>query len=303
MKGVFFIPHPSSLILTRTDWPPGKETAMRWSLAWMFGLALAVAAVGCRSCDRVEAELRARDRELRNLKDELDRTKAYANGLQAELNVEHGLAPPAWTDPAVTPYPVRSLVLGKQTAGLENNYGSGDQALQVVVEPHDAEDQAVKVPGTLVVQALEITPEGAKKPLSTWEVSADHVRRSWHSGLLSTGYTIVLPWKTCPTTEKLRVVVQFKLPDGRMFEADKDIAIHLPPPGSRPMPPSPDLAPVPQADETILPAPRRAEPPEGGPSISNHSSTYLQPVQMEKPDAGQKPPVWRVVEPRQTPPE
>jgi hypothetical protein len=275
---------------------------MRWSLACMFGLALAVAAAGCRNCDRVEAELRGRDRELRDLKDELDRTRAYANGLQCEVNAVHGLAPPVWTDPAVTPYPIRSLALGKQTSGLENNYGSGDQALQVVVEPHDAEDQAVKVPGTLVVQALEITPEGAKRPLSMWEVSAEQLRRSWHSGLLSTGYTIVLPWKTCPTTEKLRVVVEFKLPDGRTFEADKDIAIHLPPPGSRPLAP-PTLTPVPLTEEKILPMPRRVDPPESGPSISNHASTYLQPVQMEKREAaGEKQPVWRVVEPRPTPP-
>jgi hypothetical protein len=276
---------------------------MRWSLAWMLGLALAAAAAGCRSCDRVEAELRARERELREIKEELDRTKAYANGLQTELNSEHGLPPPVWTDPPVTPYPMRSLVLGRQTSGLESNYGSGDQALQVVVEPHDAEDQAVKVAGNLVVQALEITPEGAKKPLSTWEISAEQLRRSWHSGLLSTGYTVVLPWKTCPTTERLRVVAQFKLPDGRTFEADKDIVIHLPPPGSRPVPP-PEQTPIPQAEEKILPLPRRVDPPETGPRISNHASTYLQPVLLQKqasPNDGQ--PTWRVVEPRPSKPD
>src|SRR5207248_3096268 len=142
-------------------------------------------------------------------------------------------------------------------------------------EPHDAEDQAVKVPGSLLVTALEITPEGGKRPLSTWEIPPDQLRRSWHSGLLSTGYTLVLPWKTPPATEKLRVVAQFKVPDGRVFEADKDVTIHLPPPGSRPGP-SPTLPPEPMP-EPILPAPRRVVPEASGPSISNKPASYAQP--------------------------
>ena len=63
------------------------------------------------------------------------RTRAYNNGLQAELNVEHGLPPPVYGEPPVTAFPIRSLVLGRQTGGREDGYGSGDQALQVVVEP------------------------------------------------------------------------------------------------------------------------------------------------------------------------
>src|SRR5258708_9337118 len=172
----------------------GKDSAMRWSQACMFGLALAVTAAGCRSCDRVESELRARETELRELKEEWDRTRAYNNGLQAGLHDVSGAPPPISGEPPVTTYPVRSLVLGRQTGGREDHAGSGEQLLQVVVEPHDAEDQAVKVPGSLLVHVLEITAEGAKRPLSTWEISSEQLRRSWHSGLLSTGYTFVLPW-------------------------------------------------------------------------------------------------------------
>ncbi len=279
---------------------------MRWSLACMFGLALAVAAGGCRTCDRVEAELRTRDRELREAKEELDRSRAYSNSLQIELNAERGVPPPYCNDPPVAAYPVRSIVLGRQTGGREDGYGTGDQALQVVVEPHDAEDQAVKVPGSLLIHALEITPEGAKRPLCTWEVPGEQLRRSWHSGLLSTGYTLVLPWKTWPTTEKLRVVAQFKLPDGRVFEADKDVVIHVPPPGQRPVPTLPAADPeltAPPGGEKLLPMPRRVDPPTAGPSISNHQSTYMQPVRGERLVGPDGQPAWRVVEPRSHVPE
>jgi hypothetical protein len=263
----------------------------------MFGLALAVTAAGCRSCDRVESELRARETELREVKEELDRSRAYANGLQAELSAVSGIPAPISGQPPITAYPIRSLVLGRQTGGREDHSGSGDQLLQVVVEPHDAEDQAVKVPGSLVVQALEITPEGAKRPLSTWEVPSDQLRRSWHSGLLSTGYTIVLPWKRCPTTEKLRVVAQFKLPDGRVFEADKDVTIHVPPQPQQPLLP-PEPVPIAEPDEKTLPTPRRVDPPASGPSISNKPPPHVQPVRGEQETPPGLQPVWRIVEPR-----
>jgi hypothetical protein len=286
---------------------------MRWPHAWILGLALAIAAAGCRTCDKVETELRAREKELREVKDELYRTRAYNNGLQAELSTVTGGPPPSCGEPPVTAYPIRSLVMGRQTGGRDDSSGSGDQALQVVVQPMDAENQAVKIPGSLLITAAEITPEGAKRPLSQWEIPGEQLRHSWQDGLLTHGYVLVLPWKTCPTTEKLRVIAQFKVPDGRVFEADKDVTIHVPPSSPRPafpvssgpitvVPGPPELIPAPTppptAGELILPSPRRVEPSTSGPSISNKPATYLQPVQLERtgPD-GQ--PIWRVVDKRE----
>ena len=48
-------------------------------------------------------------------------------------------------------------------------------------------------------------------------------------GLLSIGYMIQLPWKTPPRIETIRVVVRFILPDGRAYEADKDLKVRLMP--------------------------------------------------------------------------
>ena len=70
-------------------------------------------------------------------------------------------------------YPLRSLALGRQTGGLDEDGRPGDEALQVLVEPRDADGHTLKVPGTLVIRTLEITPEGIKKPLSAWEISGD----------------------------------------------------------------------------------------------------------------------------------
>jgi len=238
---------------------------MRCLVASCFGLALVVAVGGCRSCDRVESELRARENDVRELRDEVDRCSIYNQTLQHELRSlrgELGL-PPADGQPTAA-YPVQTLVLGRQTGGRSNDSCPGDDALQIQVEPHDPEGQSIKAPGSLLVQAQEITKEGSKRPLSSWEVSPEQLRRSWRNGLLTTGYVVNLPWKVWPSTEKLRVSVVFQLPDGRVFEADKDVVIHPPQAGDHRPPP----APVPDAPagpplepETPLPPPRPVEPP------------------------------------------
>jgi hypothetical protein len=239
-------------------------------------LFAAAAACGCRShsCELVESQLHAREADVQLLRGELDRAHAINHDLQAQLLAARA-GPPAYPPgepcpPAAAAYPVHTLTLGRQTGGYDADGCPGDEALQVVLEPRDADNQTVKVPGTAVVQALEVTPEGIKKPLSTWEVSEDDLRRSWRSGLLSTGYALVLPWRMWPSTEKLRVVVQLRTADGRLFEADKDVSVRLAP-GAPPPAPPPAAPPGPPT----LPPPRPDDPAPAGP--------VLDPASLEKP--------------------
>src|SRR5205823_5874787 len=95
----------------------------------------------------------------------------------------------------------------------------GDEALLVVVEPRDEQDQRIKAPGAVHVEALEVNSEGLKSPLSSWDVLPEQLRRAWREGLFGTGYYVILPWKVWPTCPQLRVVVRFTLSDGRAFEA------------------------------------------------------------------------------------
>jgi hypothetical protein len=229
-----------------------------WAV-WFVAAALAGCG-GCRSnCHLVESELRTREMQVRELREELDGIRAHNQALEIELRALRGdgctVLPGPGPVPAIIPpaYPVRSLSLGRQTGGHPSDCGAGDDALQVLAEPRDAEGQAVKVPGSaLLVQAIEITSEGIKRPLSSWEVPPEQLRNSWRSGLLSTGYTLTLPWKVPPSTDKLRVVAQLRLPDGRVYEADKDITVRLPPHAARPI--LPPATPVPPPPTTLPPA-------------------------------------------------
>jgi hypothetical protein len=253
------------------------DSIMRRPVLSLLTLALS-AAIGCRSpgSDAVEAELRARDEDLRVVRSELERTTAYNQYLQRELhNVQH----PGPVPPDGAPLPdcrVKTITLGRQTSGYEADGIPGDEALQVVLEPRDADNHTIKAAGTLQVQALEVLPEGVKKPLSAWQLSPDELRKTWKSGLLSTGYFIVLPWKSWPTTTKVRVVAQFLSEDRRLFEADKDVTVRVAPALYRKTVPPEELAPplMPPADQDGLPPPRKLEPekkdepPQEGPSLS-----------------------------------
>jgi hypothetical protein len=214
---------------------------------------------GCRgNNDLVEAELRTREMQLLDLRNERDHLVSHNQALQREVVALRGGSPVKLSpEEASQTYSLRSIVLGRQTGGLDEDGKPGDEALQVFVEPRDPDGHTIKAPGTLIVRAIEITPEGLKRPLCSWEVSGDALRRSWRSGLLSTGYYLVLPWKEWPTHEKVRVVAQLTLSDGRVFEAEKDVTVRLVPAANRK--PLPE---VPEGDDgppLPLPQPRKVE--------------------------------------------
>jgi len=239
--------------------------------------SLAVLA-GCRSTDRIETELRDRECELRQLREEMQRLEGYNQSLQRELHDQRtGLnstsnARPLPPEVSSQIYTLKTVTLARQTGGYDADGLSGDESLQVVLEPKDVDGHTVKAPGTLTVTALEVSEQGLKRQIDTWQVSAEDLRRAWRSGLFSTGYFLLLPWKVPPSTEKLRVVAQFTLADGRLFEADRDVTVRLMPPDLRK--PAPGETPEASPPETA-PPPRKGEPPMGdGPRLENTTAAY-----------------------------
>jgi hypothetical protein len=208
---------------------------------------------GCQSCELVEAELRAREHQLREARDDLHRSECLNEALVRELQTlkqstaSHSVSRNA---NAAAPAVLKEVVLGRQTGGYDEDGTPGDEAIQVVLEPRDLDGRAVRAAGAVQVSVLEIGPQGTKTALSTWDVSAEQLRPSWRNGLLSTGYFLVLPWKTWPTSKKLRVMARFTLEDGAVFEADKDVTIRLGKAGTR----------KPPAEVEPGPPPRKVEP-------------------------------------------
>src|SRR5436190_2036084 len=85
---------------------------------------------GCRNCDKVESELRAREDDVRVLREQLGQSEFHNKALVSELAARSGLpGPDGVLRPPTEPYPVRSLALGRGTSGRPAENFPGDDAL------------------------------------------------------------------------------------------------------------------------------------------------------------------------------
>ncbi|HLW67924.1 MAG TPA: hypothetical protein VKS79_21585 [Gemmataceae bacterium] len=274
------------------------------SMCLFIGLA---AFCGCRhnSQDLLEAELRTREQEIARLRTDLQRAETLNYALTHSVPGPCAPGGPASVPGVVEGQPtaamsgtVKEVTLGRGTGGLEDGTGGGDQGLEVVVVPRDTDGSAIKAPGNLHVEAFEVSSEGLKIPLSTWEVSSLQLSRQWRNGLFSTGYFVDLPWKAVPHSEKLRVIMRFTtLPDRRNFEDDKTVVVKLPtaarhgmqPPDGVPSTTAPVLPPtvVPEVGEgpffPTTSAPAGKEPAARLMPARPDDGSSSQPVQLLKP--------------------
>jgi hypothetical protein len=161
-------------------------------------LPLALLSTGCRNrSDVVEQELRTKNMMYLDAVEQQRISEARIAALQAEIEALHKGAKITPEQAAAT-YGLKRIVLSRGTGGYDHDNIPGDELLQVVVEPKDTDDHTIKSPGTLQIFALEITPQGLKVPLCMWDIPPEKLRASWKQGLLSTGYTLTLPWKVLP---------------------------------------------------------------------------------------------------------
>ena len=239
-------------------------------------VCLLLALTGCRATkpdtryDLLESELRTRERELVEARGEAARLRALAQAFGQPV----GPGGPA-CDPQpgrfrqsgrVPTVPLKDINLASGTGGVDEDGRPGDESLSVVIAPRDDDGTVVKVPGAALIRAYEVAPSGIKTPLGQWEVSPEQLRRTWKSGLLSSGYVVPLQWDRPPAEPRLRIIARFVTADGRQFEADKEVTVQplagreSPPsyPESRPAnelpPPGTDLPPRP-----VEPGPGRAD--------------------------------------------
>jgi len=193
-------------------------------------LAAGFLVCGCahQNSELLESELRARDFQMREAMDEMKRLSAQNNALRQEMtDLRQGSK--MLPEVASAVFGLTRVVMARGTGGYDNDGLPGDEGVMVYLEPRDTDDHVIKVPGKVQIAALEINSQGLKFPLDTWEIDEEQMRQSWKQGFLSSGYQFVLPWKIFPQTENVRLVARLILPDGRLFEADKDIKVRLVP--------------------------------------------------------------------------
>ena len=196
------------------------------------GASLVVLPVaGCRtnnSKDRLETTLRQREKEIALMREDIDRIAGYNLALQTEVRAMRGQTGPSSCDPFTPLYPVRSIVVGRTSTGMDEDGKPGDDAVQVVLETRDGDGKLFRAPGRVQMQVLEVSPEGLKNPIGVYQFTSEEMRPLWKQGLLTSGYVFTLPWQTPPRQDKVRVVASFMMEDGRQFEAEREIRVKPP---------------------------------------------------------------------------
>src|SRR5438046_2209270 len=140
--------------------------ARRRFICSLFLLPISVCLVGftgCKSCDLVEAELRTRENAMYDMRAEMSQLEAQNEALLRELQaVRQSPSGRITPEQASQLYTLKQITLGRGTGGYDNDDLPGDEALQVVIEPRDGDGHTIKVPGSVHVDAFEISQEGIK---------------------------------------------------------------------------------------------------------------------------------------------
>lgn len=239
----------------------GRSRSRAWTCAAALFLALSLA--GCKTCDLVEAELRYQTNRVDTLENELllkSAEIATLEGTVAELRAHiekiskaPGAADGPTTETSYKRHGLARVRLGNLTGGRDlDNDGRAD-ALEVVIEPHDYDDDVFKCPGVAAIELIQVETTGLKRSIGKWDADEQALRDGWRSTLLGQGYQLVLPWQEQPANGPMRVVVRFTTEGGRQFEAERDFTL-----SSKPAPLFPSAS---DAEPRAIPGLRADDPP------------------------------------------
>jgi hypothetical protein len=109
------------------------------------------------------------------------------------------------------------------TRPLDRDDQPGDEILNVVLTPHDADGESVKLPGGLRLELLDLSRTDGERTVASWDFDAEQAREQWHSGFIATGYRFELPWPESAPTGKLLLLARLTTHDGRHFETTQEI--------------------------------------------------------------------------------
>ena len=204
---------------------------------WMSAACL-LAIFGCASRGQVELlesrlrlqedQLLAQQAQLAAGEVDLHAARQEADLLRAQLTAQgrHPLLPEqADVLFHATGIEFNSLVTG----GLDRDGQPGDDLLNVLLMPHDADGEPVKLAGDIRLELLDLAAEENEQQLGVWDFSKEQSRDYWRRGLFGTGFLFDLTWQRPPLNGELLLRAEMTTADGRKFHTSMPVKITLPP--------------------------------------------------------------------------
>jgi hypothetical protein len=185
----------------------------RFQMLFMVGLF-----VGCRttSTELLEAELRTRNREIRELREKLD--YLHSPGMTPNLDCPSDpktiqaipLLPSAQPQnpnvsegPALKAMRINSsrIVYNPSSSGIDRDRDGFDDAFELLFSTVNSANLPVPITGTLEVEARN--PDGIR--IAQWYVDSKQLQASWQTSLFGKGYRLPLTWSTSPKEPRMEL--------------------------------------------------------------------------------------------------
>lgn len=196
-------------------------------------LVTVLAVSGCvarGNVDVLEAELRDQEDRLFTLQSQLQSTRHDLAATERETDSlrqqladrgEKTLAPEQ-ADAVFSAVGLRFRNL--LTGTLDRDGKPGDDAVNVVIEPHDADGGTVKLPGAM---RFELVEADGLRSVGQWEFTAEETRDRWRNGLMGEGFVFRLNWESPPQKERVWLRAELTTVDGRRFTATRELKVEL----------------------------------------------------------------------------
>lgn len=116
------------------------------------------------------------------------------------------------------------------TGGLDRDGVPGDEGIQVVLEPLDANGQVLPAPAEVAVALMDHTLPPGEQRLAYWAFPADEAGEHRRSGGISRGLQFDLLWgkERYPANRELDVYARYTTSDGRALTAQHKVRVRLP---------------------------------------------------------------------------
>lgn len=275
-----------------------RTTRLRWRHIVAFaGLLLAVGCSSSGDVELLEAQLRRQEDAMRGCRGQLTRTQQELQRAQREIDqLQRQLSDVETASATLLPEQVSALAQAEaiavdtwRTGFVDQDNRAGVDHLLLVLYPHDADGDVVKVFGELEIEALDLSRPAAEQLLGHWTFSTEQARDLWHVGFVSTGFHINVPLPQQPHGAELLLHASLSTIDGREFTVTHALPVR------RRLDP---VTPTPESTEQLPPDGLHFEPSAAAPLPATGRSVLVpeppadQVFDVDREDATESEPAW-----------
>ena len=200
-------------------------------------LLIGLACAGCgarRTTDLLEAKLRQQEDRIASLNRDLETARAQAESAQRESGILQAKAA-GQRDETLLPeqaevlFSVQAIRFSSLLTGaLDRDGNPGDDVLNVVLQPVDADGELLKVPGSLKLELLDLSRDSGRQTIADWSWTVDESRTLWSRGAFGSGFVTQVPLPARVTSTELLLHARLTTIDGRQFDTSRTIRIEPP---------------------------------------------------------------------------